>query len=177
MSTASLMPILLVDTDALSDMSPWESLAEAREWSEFFSHIPDAKPRDNALSDLLDLAKNDGCWVAYTSRWGTENRQALWEWLRAHDLPTGSVYMRTTPKMDPTGLAHLHVRVIAKKAHHRRPVFVIHNDVEIAAKLRKRGIAALGAAQMPTTVGKFRDILQHARKVPNTKPTDTRKEN
>ncbi|WP_459952880.1 hypothetical protein, partial [Mycobacterium avium] len=65
--------------------------------------------------------------------------------------------------------------MIAKKAHHRRPVFVIHNDVEIAAKLRKRGIAALGAAQMPTTVGKFRDILQHARKVPNTKPTDTRK--
>lgn len=166
MSTRDTMPILLVDTDALADMSPWEELALAREWVEFFSHIPEAKPRDNDLLDMLELAKSDGCWVSYTSRWGTEHRPAVRDWLQVNGFPRGMLYTRDHIKMHPTAVAHVHARLITAKTRGHRPVFVIHNDPKVAAELRERGVTALSADQVPTTVKEFRAILQHARFVP-----------
>lgn len=164
------MPIIVVDTDALADLSPWEPLAKSREWDEFFSHIPDAAPRDNMLLDLLELAKDDGCWVTYHSRWDSKHRQSVWEWLRANSFPTGTIYLRPHANVSPVNLAHEHVQRIAKKALGNRPVLVIHNDPNIAAALRKKGVAALGVDQTPQTVKGFRELLTHARLVANTKP-------
>lgn len=163
------LPILLVDTDALADMSPWEGLAEGRAWEEFFSHIPDAKPRDNALLDLIELAKSDGCWVAYTSRWSSEHRQVIHTWLRDNGFPKASLYTRDHMRLNPVSLAHIHAKLVSAKAKGARPVFVIHNDVNIAAALRKRGVAALGVDQVPTEVKAFRAVLGHARSVPAMK--------
>lgn len=164
------MPIVVVDTDAICDLTPWEPLAKAREWDQFFSHIPDAAPRDNMLLDLLELAKSDGCWVTYTSRWDSKHRQPVWEWLRANGFPTGTIYLRPYANVSPVNLAHEHVQRIAKKALGNRPVIVIHNDPNIAAALCAKGIAAIDAARVPQTVKGFRDLLTHARLVANTKP-------
>lgn len=162
--------IILVDTDTLIDMTPWDHLAKARDWEGFFSHLPEAGVRDAALIDRLTDAASEGAWIAYTSRWWTEHRDEVRAWLAEHGAPRGALYLRPSPRIDPARLAYNHARFIATRGKGVRPVFVIHADTAVAAALRKKGVAALGAAQMPTTVGKFRDILQHARKVPNTKP-------
>lgn len=169
------LPIVLVDVDALVDLSPWEHLAQERQWEDFFSHIPQAQARDNDIPALLELAKTDGCWIGYTCRWRPDYRDDVYTWMDAHDLPRGALYMRSTEKMDASGLVIRHARFIAKKTENRRPVFIIHNDNDVAATLRKKGLAALGASQIPQTVKEFRAILQHARMVPTT-PKPKKKE-
>lgn len=165
-------PIILVDTDALIDMTPWDHLAKARDWEGFFSHLPEAGVHNAALIDRLTDAARDGCWITYTSRWWTEHRDEVRAWLAAHETPRGALYLRPSPRIDPARLAYNHTRFIAQRGGGVRPVFVIHADTAVAAALRKRGIAALGVDQVPMDAERFRAMLTHARKVPNTKPKE-----
>lgn len=168
------LPVVLVDIDALIDMDAWHTLAVERRWSEFFSHISEAPARDNSVPDMLDLAKGDGCWIAYTCRWDSRYRDAVFAWMGDHDLPRGTTYMRMSRGFDPVGLALRHAQLVTEKTAGRRPVFVIHNDADIAAALRKRGVAALGVNQIPMTVREFRAILNHARPVSRLKRKEVR---
>lgn len=158
-------PIIVVDTDAVIDLSPWEQLAKDRDWDSFFSHIPDAKPRDNGLADLLELALADDCWVAYSSRWDVKHRDAVQDWLRDNGFPRSALYLRKTANHSPVSVAHRHVQAVANAAKGKRPVFMIHNHNDIAAALRRCGVAALGVSQVPRSVKEFRAILRHARPV------------
>lgn len=163
-------PIIMVDTDVLIDMTPWDHVAKAKDWEEFFSHIPEAKLRNGELLPLLELAKSSGAWLSYSSRVWNGHRGAVRGWMETNKAPRGSLYMRTVVHMPPATVAFNHARLIATRGLGERPVFMIHNDEEIAAKLRRRGIAALGVGQIPTTEAGFMAILKHARKIANTKP-------
>lgn len=151
-------PIIVVDVDAVAAMpSPPQRLTK----------VP---PRDNGLADLLELAKSEGCWVAYMSAWSAKHRPALYKWLDTHNFPRGTTYLRWDADTPVADMAAEHTRLISEKAKGARPVIVIHQDADIAADLRQRGITAIDAARVPQTVKGFRDLLTHARLVANTKP-------
>lgn len=146
-------PIIVVDADAIAAMpSPPCRLTKV-------------SPRDNGLADLLELAKSEGCWVAYTSTWHAKHRQALYKWLDTHNFPRGTTYLRWDADTPIADLTAEHARLISRKARDARPVLVIHNDPTVAAALRKKGIAAIDAASVPQTVRGFRELLTRARLV------------
>lgn len=161
--TMNTLPIVLVDMDAISDMSPWADLAESRQWDEFFSHIPDAKPHDNAVLDLVELAQADGCRVMYTCRWDSAYRPQTWEWLERSGFPPGVLYMRPSNRPSPDWLQVIHARAASERAKFRRPVLIISGDADLAADVRRAGVTAVGVFELPETVGGFRELLAHAR--------------
>ena len=167
-------PIVVVDTDAVIDMTPWGPLAKSRDWDEFFSHISEASPCAGDLVDLLELAKSDGCWVTYSSRWDHRFREDIRTWLVTHDAPRGSIYMRTNRWTDPATLVRHHVSVIARKAKWSRPVFVIHANDAVVSEVRMAGISVATPQTLPSTVSGFRDVLARACHVPP--PTHARKD-
>lgn len=158
--TEQQQPIIVVDADAIAAMpSPPCRLTK----------VP---PRDNGLADLLELAKSEGCWVAYTSTWHAKHRQALYKWLDTHNFPRGTTYLRWNADTPVTDMTAEHTRLISEKALGNRPVIVIHQDADVAAELRAKGIAAIHAARVPQTVKGFRDLLTRASLVANTKPNE-----
>jgi hypothetical protein len=163
-------PILLADLDAVIDMGPWQHLATARRWFDYFSHIPEARPRGNELLDALELATAEGCAVAYTSRWPGVTTYLVREWLSANGFPEHPILDRRGFEA-PADLLARHARVSAGRFRFRRPVLVIHNDADVAAEARRvHGLAAIGVAQLPPTVDGLRRLFTLARPAaPKTK--------
>jgi hypothetical protein len=164
-TTIPKSPIVLIDVDALIDLSLWRAAAEAKRWLEFYTHIPAAKPRNPGLIDVIALAKAEGCIVGYSSRW-PEIVGYLWrEWLEANDFPPFlTLYRRGYDS--PAALSAVHAQLATGKFGAKRPVLVIHNDPAVAAELRNgRGIAALTPEQLPKTVEGLKKVFSLARNV------------
>ncbi|MBP2452507.1 HAD family hydrolase [Mycolicibacterium lutetiense] len=159
-------PIVLIDTDTLADMDPWQELAKGKRWTEFFSHIPDAKPRDNGVRDLIDFAKSEGAFVVYTSRWDAAYRRDAWAWLEGVGFPHFDLYMRTNPYLSPAEVRLRHAVRASAKVRHTRPVVVIDADPAVCVELRAKGIAAVCADKVPDTVAGLRSLLAYARPLP-----------
>lgn len=162
-------PIVLVDLDAVADLSEWESLAKKGTWHDFFAHIPDAVVRDNMALDVLELAKADGCYVAYTCRWDIKYRREVMDWLIDNGFPSADLYMRVHADTPPAGVFFIHARAAAKKAKNRRPVIVITGDAKLAEQVSARGVSAVGIDTVPETVKGIRHALAAASKVPVAK--------
>lgn len=162
-SSAATPPTLLIDTDALISLDPWEAEVAAKRWLHFYLHIPDAAPRHPQLLDAAELAVADGLRIAYTSRWPEMTSYLVKPWLEQHGYPGGYINWRRSGWASPAELAAVH----AAAAGRRGPVLVVHNDVEAAAELRSRfGIAALAPEQLPATVEGLRRVFALARPVP-----------
>lgn len=155
-------PILLVSLDALADLSPWEPLAKARQWSEFFSHIGDAAPRDNGVSDLIELTTAErSAFICYTSRWDIAYRPQTLAWLEANDLPRASMWLRKSATHMAESVVVDHARLAVKKMG-VRPVLVIEQDPELAARLGARGLATITPDELPASVKGLRRLLNSA---------------
>lgn len=159
-------PLVLIDTDAIVDLSPWEELAKDGKWIAFFSNIPDAAPRTNGVRDLIDFAKSERAFVAYTSRWYLDYRPETWAWLEANAFPHFDLYLRTHPRQSPAEVRLRHAVAASAKVSHKRPVLVIDADPEVCAELRAKGIAAVPADKVPDTVAGLRSLLAYARPLP-----------
>lgn len=171
--TAPKPPTLLVDTDCILDLSPWDEDAKARRWFALFSHIPDAEPRDNSLIDVLDLAQAEGIRIGYSSRWPMLTLTLIRDWIEAHGYPEGYVQTRRSPHASPAHLAAIHA---GEATRGRSGVVVVHNDTATAAELRQRGIAALAPAQLPRTVAGLRRVFELAKPAPRlTRPRPKQK--
>lgn len=158
-------PIILIDTDAVLDLSPWQAAAEGKRWLEFYIHIPEAKPRNPDLIDVIELAKAEGCIALYTSRWPDITGYLLREWLSANDFPLFNTYYRRGHTDTPAELVAVHAGLAVAKFGAKRPVLVIHNDPTVAAELRGRGIAALTPEQLPKTAEGLKKVFALARTV------------
>lgn len=170
-------PILVVDTDAISDLDTWHALAEAREWDEFFSHIPDALPRENNVLDALYFAQSEGCWLAYASRWDEKHRAAVRAWLTDNDFPHGALHMRRERNMSPDYLLARQAQNVARKAAFYRPVILVAGNAELAEQItEKRGVVAVSVEDVPDTVSGLRYMLKAARKITPPPPRKDKKE-
>jgi hypothetical protein len=156
-------PIVLIDTDALIDLSPWQAEAEAKRWLEFYTHIPDAEPHDNGLIDVIELAKAEGCIVGYSSRWPDMTGYLLREWLEANGFPMFRTFYRNRHTDSPADLAAIHAAVAAGRFGAKRPVLIVHADDAVAAELHSRGIAALTPEQLPNTAEGLKKVFALAR--------------
>lgn len=155
-------PILLISTDALADLSPWEDLAKSRQWSEFFSHIGDAAPRDNGVADLIELVSAERpAFVMYTSRWDAAHRPETLAWLEANGLPRRSMWLRTRRELAPEIVTERHATLAISKLG-ARPVLVIEQDPALAETLRARGLAVVTPDQLPASVKGLRTLLATA---------------
>lgn len=162
-SSAATSATLLIDTDALIDLTPHEELVREKRWLHYYLHIADAAPRHPQLLDAVELAVADGLRVAYTSRWPEMTSYLVKPWLDTHSYPSGYVNWRRNGWASPAELAALH----AAAAGRRGPVLLVHNDSAVAAELRSRfGIAALGVEQMPATTEGLRRVFALARPAP-----------
>lgn len=155
-------PTVLIDTDTLIDLDPWQAEAREKRWLHFFLHIAEAAPRNPALLDVIELAKADGARVEYSSRWLSAAIYLVREWLTAHGYPAARVWTRYNPAMDPVALAALHAGLVSGG---KRPVLIVHNDDGVSAALRQLYIAALTPAQLPGTVEGLRRAFALARPV------------
>lgn len=161
-ATAAAPATLLIDTDALINLVPWEELVREKRWLHYFLHIADAAPRHPQLLDAVELAVADGLRVAYTSRWPEITSYLVKPWLQEHGYPAGYVNWRRSGWASPAELAAMH----AATAGRRGPVLLVHNDSAVAAELRSRfGIAALAPEQLPATVEGLRRVFELARPV------------
>jgi hypothetical protein len=156
-------PTLLVDTDCVLSLDPWEADAKARRWFELFSHIPDAEPRNGGLLDVLELAQEDGIRIGYTSRWPMLTLQLIRDWIEEHGYPEGYVQTRRSPRISPADLAAIHA---GEATRGRSGVLVVHADEAVTAELRSRSIAALTPAQLPQTVEGLRRVFDLAKPAP-----------
>jgi hypothetical protein len=165
MTETRTAPILLVDLDAVIDMSPWQALAAGKRWIEFFGHLPSARPRHPELLDAIELAKADGCIVNYVSRWPEITSYLVQEWLQANDFPHFHALHRRGFSGPADLLAH-QAAVASTRFKGRRPVLAIHADPEVAAEARRdHGLAAIGVAQLPDTTDGLRRLFALARPV------------
>lgn len=164
-------PLVLIDTDSIVDLTPWEELAKDGKWIAFFSNIPDAKPRANNIRDFIDFAKGEGSFVAYTSRWYLDYRPETWAWLAANDFGKFDLYMRTHPRQSPAEVRLRHAVAASAKVWHKRPVLVIDNDPQVCTELRAKGVAAVPADKVPNTVAGLRSLLAYARTLPTDSTT------
>jgi hypothetical protein len=156
-------PTLLVDTDALINLAPWDEDAKARRWFALFSHIPEAGPRNPALLDVLELAAGDGIRIGYSSRWPVLTLSLIREWIEDHGYPNGFVQTRRSPHASPADVAAIHA---GEATRGRSGVVVVHNDLAVATELRGRAIAALTPAQLPQTVEGLRRVFASAKPAP-----------
>lgn len=165
-------PTLLVDTDALIDLDPWQEEAQAKRWLHFFLRVTEAQPRHPALLDAIELAKTDGVRVEYSSRWIPASQYLLRDWLAEHGYPAARMWMRRNPNLSAADLAAQHAAFVSTG---KRPVLIVHNDDEVTAALRQRHIVALTPAQLPQTVEGLRRVFALARPVPLTAKADRKK--
>lgn len=166
MTNTQRAPLVLIDTDSIADLTPWQELARTRNWREFFSTIPDAKPRDNGVRDLIDFAKSEGAFIAYTARWDAAYRRETWAWLTDYKFPHFDLYMRTHPCQAPAEVRLRHAVAASAKLRHKYPVLVIDNDPQVCAELRAKSVAAVPANRVPETVTALRSLLAYARPLP-----------
>lgn len=166
MTNTQRAPLLLIDTDAIVDLTPWQELARTRAWRKFFSNIPDAKPRDNNLRDFIDFAKAEGAFIAYTSRWDAAYRRETWAWLTDNEFPHFDLHMRTHPCQPPAEVRLRHTVAASAKLRHKYPVLIIDNDPQVCTELRAKRVAAVPADRVPETVTALRSLLAYARPLP-----------
>jgi hypothetical protein len=164
-ATSPKTPIVLIDTDALIDLTPFQDEAEGKRWLAFYSHIPEAKPRNPGLIDVIELAKAVGCIALYTSRWPDITGYLLREWLSDNGFPAFRTFFRRGRVDTPADLAAAHAGLAVARFGGKRPVLVVHNDPAVAAELRSRGIAALTPEQLPKTAEGLRKVFSLARPV------------
>lgn len=154
--------LLIIDIDALSDMTPWQHLAQSRDWGEFFSHIPDAPLRGTPTVALARWAADHGVKVVISSRWDERHRAASTEWLTKNGLPSRPLYMRRSAGIDPVTLAHRHAVTAAKRTP-TAPVMCVHADETVATALRVRGVRALPADRITNDPAMWAHLMTYAR--------------
>jgi hypothetical protein len=165
MTETRTAPILLIDLDAIIDMTPWQSLASGKRWIEFFSRIPVARPRHPELLDAIELAKADGCIVNYVSRWPEITCYLVQEWLEASGFPHFHVLHRRGFAA-PAELLARQAAAASARFKGRRPVLAVHADPVVAAAARRdHGLAAIGVEQLPATTEGLRRLFALARPV------------
>lgn len=162
------MTTLIIDIDALADLSQWEPLALTKQWDEFFAHIPEATVRDTATAALARWASEHGVRVVISCRWDERHRAAATAWLSAHNVPITALYMRRSANPDAASLAHRHAITASK----RRPgthVLVVHNSGEVATALRSRDVRALPADRITDDLAMWERLLTYAKPLPMKK--------
>ena len=153
---------LIIDMDALADLSPWEPMALTKQWDEFFAHIPDAPLRCHATVALARWASDHGHRVVISSRWDERHRAAASAWLFAHNVPSNALYMRRSANPDAPSLAHRHA-ITASKRRPGTPVLVVHNDATVATVLRSREVRALPADRITDDPAMWARLLTYAK--------------
>ncbi|MDM2175307.1 Uncharacterised protein [Mycobacteroides abscessus subsp. abscessus] len=153
---------LIIDMDALADLSQWENLAHAKQWDEFFAHIPDAPLRYTATAALARWASAHGARVVISSRWDERHRAAATAWLSAHNVPSNSLYMRRSANPDAPSLAHRHA-ITASKRRPGTPVLVVHNSGTVATALRSRDVRALPADRITDDPAMWARLITYAK--------------
>jgi hypothetical protein len=165
MTTPTKQPVILIDTDCLVNLDPWHAAAEAKRWLEFYTHVPEAEPRNPGLADVIELAKAEGCIVGYSSRWPDITGYLLREWLSDNGFPAFRTFFRRGRVDTPADLAAAHAGLAVARFGEKRPVLLVHNDSAVAAELRQQGIAALTPEQLPKTVEGLKKVFSLARNV------------
>ena len=155
-------PTLLVDTDALINLDPWEGEAQQKRLLHFFLHIAEAQPRNPQLLSVAELAQAEGIKIAYSSRWPELCSYLVRPWLQHNGFPEAFINWRRSGWTSPAELGAIH----AAAAGRRGSVLMLHNDECVAGELRQRfGIAALTPAQLPATADGLRKVFSLARVV------------
>lgn len=159
-------PLLLVDTDTFIDLDPWEPLAKDKQWDEFFTHIPEAKMRDNGILDLVEFAHSEGAKIVYTSRWGAQYRSVVWAWLDEHKMPFADLYLRKNNVHHAITVRTTHAALASSKAKNRRPVLCVEHFDTLAAHLRDRKVRVVLDSELPESVKGMRELLRTAAMLP-----------
>lgn len=144
MADSSDRPLAVFDLDnTLADTAHRQSFLERlpRDWTGFFA----AAPQDPPLAEGVELARDKALEyeVVYLTGRPERCRRDTLEWLAAHGLPEGRVFMRRDS--DRRGARHTKLETLRRLARDREIHVLVDDDVLVCEDAERAGFTVVRA--------------------------------
>ncbi|MFI2433249.1 hypothetical protein [Streptomyces sp. NPDC018693] len=144
MTDSAERPIAVFDLDnTLADTAHRQRFLERRprDWNAFFAAAPHDPPLPEGVSLAVDSAGE--CDVVYLTGRPERCRRDTLDWLAAHGLPEGRVYMRRNDDRRPA--RHTKLEILRRLAHRRRVRFLVDDDPLVCDDAERAGFTVVRA--------------------------------
>ncbi|MFZ4237253.1 LNS2 domain-containing protein [Streptomyces murinus] len=144
MSDNSARPIAVFDLDnTLADTAHRQHFLQRRpkDWDGFFG----AAPADPPLAEGVELARRSArnCEVVYLTGRPERYRRDTLDWLAAHELPAGDLYMRGDADRRPARFTKL--ATLRRLARSREVRFLVDDDAVVCDDAERAGFTVVRA--------------------------------
>ncbi|MFK4144801.1 hypothetical protein [Streptomyces sp. NPDC004065] len=159
MTDSSRRPLAVFDLDnTLADTAHRQRFLERRprDWDGFFA----AAPADPPLAEGVRLARESAseCEVVYLTGRPERCRRDTLDWLAAHRLPEGRVYMR--PDHDRRPARRTKLEILRRLARNREIRVLVDDDEVVCEDARRAGFPVL-VARWTAPSGELRDAQEN----------------
>ncbi|MFJ2606435.1 HAD family acid phosphatase [Streptomyces sp. NPDC087425] len=142
MNDSSARPLAVFDLDnTLADTSHRQRFLERspRDWNAFFA----AAPHDPPLAEGVALARTSAeeCEIVYLTGRPERCRRDTLDWLTAHGLPEGRLYLRRDADRRPA--RHTKLEVLRRLARTRQIRMLVDDDALVCDAARQAGFTVV----------------------------------
>ncbi|MEU0005261.1 hypothetical protein ABZ079_13435 [Streptomyces sp. NPDC006314] len=144
MTDSSPPPLAVFDLDnTLADTAHRQHFLEGRprNWDAFFAAAPDDQPLAEGVTLAVESARE--CEVVYLTGRPERCRRDTLEWLAAHGLPEGRVYMRSNADRRPARFTKL--EILRRLARNREVRVLVDDDELVCDDAERAGFAVVRA--------------------------------
>ncbi|WP_051866366.1 nucleotidase [Streptomyces griseus] len=137
-------PLAVFDLDnTLADTAHRQRFLERkpRDWDAFFAAAPQDPPLPEGIALAVESARE--CEVVYLTGRPERCRRDTLDWLEAHGLPTGRVYMRRNDDRRPARRTKL--EILRRLARTREIRMLVDDDELVCADAEREGFAVVVA--------------------------------
>ncbi|MFI7498480.1 hypothetical protein ACIBVL_08145 [Streptomyces sp. NPDC049687] len=144
MTDSSRRPLAVFDLDnTLADTAHRQRFLERRprDWDAFFAAAPQDPPIPQGIALVLESAEE--CEIVYLTGRPERCRRDTKEWLAAHGLPEGRVYMRRDDDRRPARRTKL--EILRRLARDREVRVLVDDDVLVCEDAERAGFTVVRA--------------------------------
>ncbi|MFI0806296.1 phosphatase domain-containing protein [Streptomyces echinatus] len=144
MTDSSRPPIAVFDLDnTLADTAHRQHFLEGRprNWAAFFSAAPQDPPLPEGVALAVESARR--CEVVYLTGRPERCRRDTLDWLAAHGLPEGRVYMRSNADRRPARFTKL--EILRRLAQNREVRVLVDDDELVCDDAERAGFTVVRA--------------------------------
>ena len=144
MTDSTRRPLAVFDLDnTLADTAHRQHFLEVRpkNWAGFFAAAPTDPPLDEGIALALESARE--CEVLYLTGRPERYRRDTLDWLAAHGLPEGRVYMRGNADRRPARFTKL--EILRRLAQDREIRFLVDDDELVCDDAERAGFTVVRA--------------------------------
>ncbi|MFJ2813703.1 hypothetical protein ACIQOU_10700 [Streptomyces sp. NPDC091279] len=144
MNDSSARPLAVFDLDnTLADTSHRQRFLERspRDWNAFFAAAPHDPPLAEGVA--LALTSAEECEIVYLTGRPERCRRDTLDWLTAHGLPEGRLYLRRDADRRPA--RHTKLEVLRRLARTRQIRMLVDDDALVCDAARQAGFTVVRA--------------------------------